>query len=163
MTLTQRRIVGLSSSPSKAAVLVAALALAALVLSGAPALAQSTSQLVPWDDEQEVGAPPDVRVSLRATSVFRYSGQRHAGTNPVLTDVDFSTMDYYVAADTGIEDGVLYVKAKTEDELNALPEPPDSPIKVTADVTMENDEGDSATHTVTFKTGYTKTPSEETP
>ena len=74
------------------------------------------------------------------------------GTNPMHTDVVFSTTEYY--AEQGISSGVLWVRIKTSAELNALPSPPPRPFTVTADVTLTNDEGQTATGRIIFKTAY---------
>ena len=83
----------------------------------------------------------------------------NAGTNPVFTEVTFSPADYY--AEYGIHDspgatyhGTIYLTVKSNRQLNALPSPPDSPLEVTATVTMTNDEEQTATATFTISTEY---------
>ena len=46
------------------------------------------------------------------------------------------------------------MQVKSAADLNALSVPPDSPFTVTADVTMTNDERETAAGTVTFETEY---------
>ena len=100
---------------------------------------------------EAISAPPGTLVAKSAEEVFD-----SAGTNPEFTSVSFSTEEYFDADDTGIKSGKLYVKVKTAAELSALESPPDSPFTVTADVTMSNDEGATATGTITFKTSYVR-------
>ena len=99
-------------------------------------------------------APPGSRLGIFPRDVFD-----NAGTNPVFTDVTFSTTDYY--RDTRIADapaseyhGIIILTVKYNDALNALPTPPPNPIEVTAKVTMTNDEEQTATATVTISTEY---------
>ena len=129
--------------------------LAALALGGAPAVAQpSLSRL------GAVNAPAGTLIRLRV-DVFD-----NAGTNPRFTDAMFSTMEYYDSAYTGIDphsSSHLRVQAKTVAQLNALASPPDSPFTVTADVTMTNDEGETATGTISFETVYLRATPESTP
>ena len=131
------------------------LALAVLMLNDAPAVAQPT--LSPGT---EVNAPPGTLVSFHA-DVFG-----NAGTNPRFTDAVFSTMEYYDPTHTGIRSHntfSLFVQVKTAEELNALASPPPSSFTVTVDVTMTNDEGQTGTGTVTFRTGYVRVPTAGTP
>ena len=46
------------------------------------------------------------------------------------------------------------VEPKSQAQLNALASPPDWRFEVTVDVTMTNDEGQTATGTLTFVTTY---------
>ena len=46
------------------------------------------------------------------------------------------------------------MEVKSAAQLNALAAPPDSPFTFTAEVTMTNDEGQTATGTVTYRTSY---------
>ncbi len=99
-------------------------------------------------DSSKINAPPGTLVTLDAEDVFD-----NAGTNPRFTDAVFSTTEYY---DTGriTALGYLKVKAKVAGKLNALASPPPNPFTVTATVTMANDEGQTATGTLTFETYY---------
>ena len=151
--MTNNRHRGMKMSFRRCATLSAFLALAAPVLSGAPAAAQPTLSQI-----SAVNAPPGTVISV-GVDVFD-----NAGTNPRFTDAVFSTMDYYDPTFTGVSvsSGVsgspsndyLHVKAKTAAQLNALASPPRSPFTVTAEVTMTNDEGRTATGTLTFETVY---------
>ena len=147
MTHDQHRVL----KPSFRRAAPIALVVAALVLSVAQSLAAQTLSYT-----NTVNAPPGVLISV-SVHVFD-----DAGTNPRFTAADFSTMDYYDAGFTGISTigdspgDRIFVQAKTADELNALASPPDSPFTVTADVTMTNDEGHTATGTLTFETSYVK-------
>ena len=99
-------------------------------------------------------APPGEQLILTADTAFF-----NAGTNPRYTSATFSTKEYYDHAyivQSGNHAGYLYVQAKTAAELNALASPPPSPFDVTADMTMENDEGGTAEHTITFRTTYAR-------
>ena len=96
-----------------------------------------------------VNAPPGVISATTAPLVFE-----NLGTNARFTEVEFSTMDYYVAQLSRIFEGRLNVFVKTAAQLNALEEPPASPFTVTATVTMTNDEGHTATGTVSIRTTY---------
>ena len=101
----------------------------------------------PQPQTTAITAPPGVLVSLTAADNFD-----DAGTNPRFTSATFSTTEYYSTA--GIRDGVLWLQARTAQELNALDSPPASPFTVTVDASMTNDEGDTATTTFTFETTY---------
>ena len=90
-------------------------------------------------------------------SVGAYDVFDNAGTNARFTGVEFSTMEYYDGEFSGIAPhGKLWVQVKSAAELNALASPPPSPFTVTAAVTMTNDEGQTATGTLTFKTMYNR-------
>ena len=101
-------------------------------------------------------APAGVTASAFASSFFD-----NAGTNAHFTDATFSTMDYYDADQTGVSSayftGMLDVRAKTSDELNAMSPPPPNPFTVQVTVTMTNDEGETATGTVDYVTDYETT------
>ena len=68
--------------------------------------------------------------------------------------MSFSTTEWY--SQSGIVDGIVWVKTKTADDLNALAEPPPNPFTATATATMTNDEGETASGTFTFQTSYAK-------
>jgi len=112
-----------------------------------------------WDSRPPAGwptlsqssalAPPDVEVSAFPSYFFN-----NAGTNPQFSNVQFSTLDYY-ADSSGVESGILFVKAKSEEELNDLDSPPDSPFSVGVTLQMTNDEGRVGTGTVYYTTTYT--------
>ena len=115
---------------------------------GVPAEGRSSPTL---SQTEAITAPPGSLVVTSAGDLFA-----NAGTHPVLTAVSFSTTDYYDSSSSGIRDGSLHVQVKTVAELNALDSPPPSPFTVTADVTMSNDEGDTATGTISFRTTYAR-------
>ena len=99
-------------------------------------------------------APPDSNAGIFPFDVFD-----NAGTNPVFTEVSFSTTDYY--SEFGIHDrpgtffhGSIYLRVKSNDQLNDLPSPPPSPFEVKATMTMTNDEKQTATATLTITTEY---------
>ena len=100
-----------------------------------------------------VTAPVGTLISRTVDDLFD-----NAGTNPRLTDVVFSTTEYYDSGSTGIgaQQKRLWVKTKTAKQLSALSSPPPSTFTVTATVTMTNDEGQTAAGTVTFETTYAK-------
>ncbi|MCY4589384.1 MAG: hypothetical protein OXE86_02220 [Alphaproteobacteria bacterium] len=83
----------------------------------------------------------------------------NAGTNPRFTDVTFSTTEWY--SESGITNGVIWIKTKTAAELNALASPPPNPFTVTVTATMTNDEGQTASGTFALETTYART--ENTP
>ena len=128
----------------------AALAAAALVWSGAQAVAQQTL----YSEWSEVNAPPGTLVNVDADIFYR------ASTNPRFTGAVFSTLEYYNS--TSIPDiysgRYLFVQVKTAAQLNAMSPPPPNPFTVTAEVTMTNDEGRTATGTITFETHYARAP-----
>lgn len=99
-----------------------------------------------------VTAVPGVLVSTFIEGWFD-----NQGTNPRFSSATFSTLDYYDETYSGIgahHDGYLFAQAKTSAELNALDTPPPDPFYVYATVTMTNDEGQTATGTITFETDY---------
>ena len=100
-------------------------------------------------------APPGSTVGISPHDVFD-----HAGTNPVFTEVNFSTTDYY--QEFKIHDsprdyhthGTISLTVKDNDQLNALPSPPRSPFQVIATLTMTNDEKQTATARLGITTQY---------
>ena len=94
-------------------------------------------------------APPDVSASGWASYYFS-----NAGAGARLTDVSFSTMDYYNASRTGLFGGFLDVTAKTSEELNAMDPAPPNPFTVEVTLTMTNNAGETATGTVVYTTSY---------
>ena len=105
-------------------------------------------------------APPGHLMSTQAHQWFD-----NAGTNPRITDAVFSTTEYY--KEHSISRGFLWFEVKSTAELNALPSPPPSPFRVDVTVTMTNDEGRTASGTITFETEYVRAaaaePSQPTP
>ena len=97
-----------------------------------------------------INAAPATLITVSADQVFD-----NAGTNPKITSAVFSDTTYYDVSRT-YDNGLLYVQAKSAAELNALASPPDSPFTTTVEVTMTNDEGQTATGTLTLKTHYAK-------
>ena len=85
------------------------------------------------------------------------------GTNPVYNSVTFSTTAYINSSKTGFgpshysidpnaETGeLLAVVILSDQELVAMQPQPDNPFTFTADVTMTNDEGETASGTFTFE------------
>ena len=129
--------------------LTAALATLALMLATVPA---AYGTLAPEPSFREssspANAPPGTLISIQADLFFD-----NAGTNPKITDAVFSTTEYYNTHSIGAND-FLFVQTKTNAELNALSPPPSSPFEVTVDLTMENDEGQTASGTLTLETNY---------
>ena len=76
------------------------------------------------------------------------------GRGAELTNASFSTLDYYVEANTGITDGFLELRVKTSEELEAMSSPPPNPFSVSVTLTMTNDAGQTATGTVDYVTQY---------
>ena len=95
----------------------------------------------------QISAPPGELVTIGADEVFD-----NAGTNPRFTNAVFSATAYYDVS--RIEAGRLAVQAKTARDLNTMASPPDSPFTVTVEVTMSNDEGETATGTLSFETHF---------
>ena len=123
-------------------------ALCAAVLTAAFGFAAPAAAAPALSDDNDVYAPAGVRISIDAESSFD-----DAGTNPRFTSATFSTTAYYSRAELD-DNGRLWVQAKTADQLNAMTPPPDTPFTVDADVTMTNDEGETASGTITFRTAY---------
>ena len=92
-------------------------------------------------------APPGVTVHVEADQAFD-----NAGTNPVITDAVFTATEYY--SEHGVGNGIVYLKAKTAAELSALASPPSSPFTVNLTMTMTNDEGQTASGTISVRTNY---------
>ena len=141
-TTLRHRVANLFSAGRAA--LAAMLAAAPLVLGSAPAGATPTLS------DTDMSAPPGILVSLYAMVHFD-----NAGTNPRFTAATFSTREYY--SETDIDDGRVFIMAKTAAQLNALPSPPSNPFTVTVTVTMTNDEGETATGDIYVKTSYART------
>ena len=151
MNTNRHRAAELPASPRsrrgdgcRSAVLVAALA--ALMLGTTAAVATPTLTATTYTP----GA--GLMINIGANYAFQ-----NAGTNPKFTAATFSTMDYYDASLTGLLGiGRVRVKVKTADQLNAMASPPSNPFTVTVDVTMENDEGETASGTISLKTTWAK-------
>ena len=94
-------------------------------------------------------APPGSAASGYASYFFS-----NAGAGARLTDVSFSTMEYYNADRTGLSGPYLDVTAKTSEELSAMDSPPPNPFTVGVTLTMTNDAGETATGTVDYVTRY---------
>ena len=122
----------------------AALALAAAIGFAAPAAAAPAIVA-----DRVVDAPAGVRIGVDAESSFS-----NAGTNPRITDAVFDTTDYHNIHE--VVQGRLFVRAKTAAQLNALETPPPSPFEVDVTITMTNDENETASGTITFKTTYAR-------
>ena len=103
-----------------------------------PAFARSTAN-----------APAGVTVSAFVEYFFD-----NAGTGVELTNASFSTLEYYVEANTGIANGFLELRVKTSEELEAMSPPPPNPFTVAVTLTMTNDAGQTATGTVDYVTQY---------
>ena len=126
------------------AVRAAALALPVAFGLTAPAAAEPV-----FSEPGTILASPDVLVRIAADWSFD-----NAGTNPRFTEAEFSTTEYYSVYEISSDESRIRVKAKTNADLNALPSPPPSPFTVTLDVTMTNDEGQTASGTITIETTY---------
>ena len=120
---------------------------AALALPVAIGFAAPTAATPTFSETETRNAPPGLYISADADGTFD-----NAGTNPRITAADFSTTEYYSVH--RISDGRLWVQPMTAEELNALSSPPPSPITVDVTVTMTNDEGETASGTITFSTLY---------
>ncbi len=124
-----------------------ALAAAVAVLGAAPAAATESSLTV------RLSAPPGVLVSVSAHQWYgEWTGDE--GSNPAIVEATFSTTNYY---DTHlVRNGRVWVQAKSDADLNALAVPPPDPFEVTVDVSMNNDEGETMSGTIVFKTTYAR-------
>ena len=138
----------------RAAALAAALLLGAAPVAFAPEAAAEPTFKTGLEVRK---ATPGILITAAAVDAFD-----NAGTNPRYTEAAFSTMEYYVEAYTRIYDGLLFLQPKTSEELNALASPPPNPFTVTVEVTMTNDEGETATGTLKFKTDYASGSDDET-
>lgn len=96
---------------------------------------------------------PNVTVKPGATVTIKADWFDNAGTNPRITFV-FYEADYYASVSTDANGKTLSVQVKTSEQLRALTPPPPNPFAVEFSLTMENDEGHTATGTVTFETWY---------
>ena len=143
MAAVRHRAVAFPRSAAFAAVLAAAM------LGGAPPAASSDTAPSFDEEASKVAVPAGASVGVTASAHFD-----NAGTNPRLTDMTFSTTEYYGSNMPGIVDGVGYFRVKSAEELNALSKPPDSPFMVDVDLTMENDEGQTASGTLKLETSY---------
>ena len=125
-----------------------AAALALPIAAGLALPAEPGQQAAPVFSETETrNAPTGLRIHATAESTFD-----NAGTNPRITGAEFSTTEYYNFHQ--IINGILWLEPKTSAELSALPSPPPSPFTVDVTVTMANDEGRTASGTITFETSY---------
>ena len=106
-----------------------------------------------------ITAIPGVKHTVRIDRLFV-----NPGTNPKFVVVDFSS--HIVLLDesrTGLPDDsggadIFTVAVKTEDELRALASPPPNVFSFEADVSMTNDEDQTASGRVTFQTEWNIAP-----
>ena len=105
---------------------------------------------------EPVWAPPGKSVEVSASRIFD-----NAGRSVRFTDAVFSTTDYYSVHE--FDHGQLKVQAKTAAELNALASPPPSTFEVTVEVTMTNNQGQTASGTLTYQTTYKRVEPATTP
>ena len=127
--------------------------LAALMLGAVPAAAEPTFVQRSTSVEILVG----IQHGILVTELFD-----DAGTNARFTDVGFSTTEYYSVHEV-VSPELILVETKTSEELNALASPPPNPFQVTVDVAMTNDEGQTASGTITLETVYNRTASTPLP
>ena len=132
-------------------------ALCAAVLTAAFGFAAPAAAEPVFLDDGELQAAPGVLTSAGASSWFD-----NAGTNPRFTSATFSTTAYYNRAELD-RNGRIWVEAKTADQLNALATPPTANFAVTIDVEMTNDEGETASGTISCRTQYKRTASPPPP
>lgn len=137
----------------------------ALAIAAGPAAPAAAEPAFAWDNPLDM--PPGVATYIPVQSVFSDSG-----TNPVFDSVTFGTTAYidpsrsgFGSVPSGFSSGadrgeLLVVTMLTNAELNALDPLPDNPFTFTADVTMTNDEGQTASATLTFETTYARTTDE---
>ncbi|MDE0408215.1 MAG: hypothetical protein OXN81_10175 [Alphaproteobacteria bacterium] len=107
-------------------------------------------------DPGTVAAAPGQTLTYEADDLFD-----NGGTDPIISGAVFSTTEYY--STHSVQNGVLHVQPKTALELSALETPPPSPFTVDVTVTMINQEGRTASGTVTFETTYDVTDLEDLP
>ena len=114
--------------------------------------------------EQPGGEPPAPTISEDATwnappgiliQVFAESAFDNAGTNPRITDAVFSATKYFSVHQVSRDR--LWAWLKTDAQLSALSPPPPSPFTVDVAVTMANDEGQTASGTITLRATYNRT------
>ena len=101
-------------------------------------------------------APPGVALYVTADNSFN-----NVGTNPRITEAEFSTTAYYSIHQ--VTNGIAWLQPMTAAELNDLESPPPSPFTVDVTVTMTNDEGETASGTITFRTEYDRDAPTATP
>ncbi|MCY4591406.1 MAG: hypothetical protein OXE86_12765, partial [Alphaproteobacteria bacterium] len=141
------------TGPRRPAAFAAALAAAALMVSGTPAVAERGYNL-----NQSTKVDVGILTSVHPSKV--YDGPTKHGGNPRFTSVTFSTMDYYDDEVTGLVIKKIMVMTKTAAELNAMDPPPPNPFMVTADATWTDDTGTTKDVKITFTTTW---PKEEPP
>ena len=154
---TERNLTAISTIKRRKGGLPTALAAIAFLLGAAVPAAYGSTATEPSfkEGDAERLAPPDTLISIIAHPNF--GSFENAGTNPRITDATFSTTEYYNTHSIDEDSGILFIKAKTDAQLRALASPPPSPFFVTVDVTMENDEGQTASGTTRFETIYEQT------
>ena len=135
--------------------LTAALAAAALLLGAAPAAAEPVFAAPSTPLDISIGNLP---TGITVTNLFD-----DVGTNAKFTEAVFSTTEYYSRHEIQGEGAILLIEPKSHAELNALASPPPSPFQVTVDVTMTNDEDQTASGTVILETLYNRTASTPLP
>lgn len=102
---------------------------------------------------EDINAPPGATLTITVVDLFD-----NAGAKPVFDGVGWHNTAY-LGIGTGLpisgQADKLTVIVLTNAELNALASPPeDNPFKFKADVTVSNDEGQTASGTITFSTTW---------
>ena len=158
MTVERHRTAVPAVRRCKGALPAALAALALMLGAAAPAAHGSTAPAPSFKESNSpANAPPGILISIQADWFFD-----NAGTNPKITEAVFSTTEYYDTHAIGAND-FLFVQTKTSAELSALSPQPPNPFEVTVDLTMENDEGQTASGTLTLQTTYERTSSTPSP
>ncbi|MDE0406741.1 MAG: hypothetical protein OXN81_02685 [Alphaproteobacteria bacterium] len=108
------------------------------------------------EPEAPSGTAPTIKADLTISApagatTFIHAGQLfdNPGTNPRITEAEFTTMDYYSGSEVN---GVLVVAVQPSEELKNMAPP--NPLRVDVTVTMINDDAQTATGTFTLETAY---------
>ena len=130
--------------------------LTGILCAAAMMLGISPATAAPYQYDFSANAPPGILIHSFIPYHFR-----DVGTNPKFTQWSFSPAEHIVEDDTvldTLDSRRLYFRVKSSDQLNALDVPP--PVKFTTalTVTIENDEGETASGTITLKTQYLRDP-----
>ena len=112
-----------------------------------------------------INAVPGVAQSAAIDSIFKSDKEdtRDLGPNPNLTDVSWSTTEYFTPGATlgivhsGSVDRIFF-EVKSADALNRMAYPPPSPFEITMTAGMENDDGKTASCEVTLESRYVRNP-----
>ena len=135
--------------------------IAGVLCAAAMMLGISPAAAAPYQYDDSANAPPGTLIHVFLPYHFR-----DTGTNPRFTEWSFSPAEHLVESDTVLnpmDNRRLFFRIKPPEQLNALATPPPANFETALTVKMTNDEGETASGTITLKSGYVRNPTARAP